>query len=140
MDLETQHQLVTWAFVGLGVGLSALAAWAMAKLGITLSDRHKQLLNDAIATGLAWVEEQTHKGLEARGQEKMRLAEQTARSIAPKALASVSSEQFAVLAEAKLQSMRPWLPSKSLRPVPISFPPPPQLPSIPTPVPPARKK
>lgn len=137
---ELGHQLITWGFAALAVGLSAGVTWLCVKLGWQLSDRRKQQLNDAFMTAIAYWEEQTHKGLDKKGAEKLALAEQTARSLAPRAFKGISTDVAKVLLEAKLQSVRPLLPrTSSIRPVPISFPPPPALPVLQTPIPPRGK-
>lgn len=82
--------------------------------GVKLSDAQRQDIDDAVIKGIHYADEQAHKyalKLIPEGpttpEQKLQVAESAARSIAPQALADVTSTQFQVHAEAALQSIRP---------------------------------
>jgi hypothetical protein len=129
MDLTHEQQsqlylaiagLITAAFAVFLVWARAQARKALERLAKLTNS--PELLAQAdnfdrvVTTSILYVREQAQKlakGLIVTGprtpEEKLKLAEATARSIAPDAMKSISSEHFAVLAEAKLHSVRPLL-------------------------------
>lgn len=161
MDLTPEQQsqlylavagLITAVFAVFLLWARAQAKKALARLA-ELTDSPELLaqgdnVDRVITTAILYVREQVQKlakGVIVTGprtpQEKLQLAEDTARSLAPDAMAPISPAHFAVLAEAKLQSVRPLLVDpmavalKSMAPRMSSSPPPaaslPKLPAIP---------
>jgi hypothetical protein len=122
--------------------------------GVQVSAEQQQKVDQAIAAGVAYAEEQARKFAREliregprTGEEKLEVAKTAARSIAPGPLASTSDAQLSILTEAKLQSLRPSQappspdsvsPASSFVP---RMPPPPTFSTIetrPTPMPPRR--
>jgi hypothetical protein len=112
---------ITLVFAVLGIVALVYVHKAVAYLetltGVKLSEQQKQDIDDAVITGIHNADEQAHKfarGLIPEGpttpEQKLAVAESAARSIAPAALASVTSTQFQVRAEAALASIRPPAP------------------------------
>jgi hypothetical protein len=119
--------------------------------GVQVSADQQQKVDQAIAAGVAYAEEQARKFAREliregprTGEEKLEVAKTAARSIAPGALASTSDQQLSILTEAKLQSLRPSQAppagAESASFVP-RMPPPPTFSTLetrPTPMPPRR--
>jgi hypothetical protein len=131
MDTATIEQTNVWLPLLTPVGIAITAVFAVLGTvalfyahkavayfekiaGVTLSDAQRKDIDDAVIKGIHYADEQAHKFAikmidsgPRTPDEKLAVAEQAARSIAPKALADMTSTQFQVHAEAALQSVRP---------------------------------
>jgi hypothetical protein len=131
--------------IGLWLGRKAVR-YVAALVGIKESDQLEKMADGAITAGIHLANEwaqKTARGLikgPTTSEAKLEVAKHTARSLAPEALVNVPDEKLEVMIEAKLQSMRPWLPPSSSSPTSFSLPPPSKVPSfrplLRTPIPP----
>lgn len=146
------------AILAIAAGRKALS-YLSALTGIKQSEALNSIADNAITASIHYAEEWTDKQIRKLGQpvggaEKREVAKTFARSIAPQALAHVTEDQLDMLVDAKVQSMRPFMPSSPPAGIPSVNPPGagttyratslpplgpvPSFPSSPTPVPPKR--
>lgn len=132
-QLAMVHILITAAFavlLALGLWLGRkVASLVEKKTGIAVAERFDTLLDSAITHAIAYAEEQAHKAADRQlsGPQKLQIAEEVARTLAPAQTAPLAPYQLHMLIEAKLPSVR----SGSVPPALLSIPPPP-LPPVDT--------